>query len=201
MRAALYIRNSENATTAYPEDEQREDLNRLAMIQGSKIIAQYTDGPFRTRGTRKEFQKLMRAAARREFEVVLFWSLERFCPENLSATLHHLQTLISFGVHFRSFSEPFLDSTGPYRDSVIGTIALIAAHEHRRRGEKIREGLEKANRKGKRGGRPPVVVDEQRLYQLRLEDYSLAQIAAELGVSKTTVARLVRRQNAGLASN
>lgn len=198
MRAALYIRASDTANETPDLEDQRGDLKALATAQGWRIAAEYVEAPHRARGPRKAFLKLIQAAARREFEVVLFWNLERFCPESLTATLHHLRTLISYGIDYRSFSEPFLDSTGPHRDAVIGTIALIAAHEHRRRGEKVREGLERANRKGRRGGRPRVVVDQERLYQMRLEDYSLAQIAAELGISKTTVVRLVRAQNVEL---
>jgi DNA invertase Pin-like site-specific DNA recombinase len=195
MRVALYIRESNLSKFTLRPGIQLTSLRELAMARGWTVTEEYIEGPFRNRGPRKSFQQLMRAAKGRAFEIVLFWSLERFCPENLNATLYHLQTLSSFGTNYLSYSEPFLDSTGSNRDVVISTIALITAHEHRRHGERVLEGLEKARRKGRYGGRPRVEIDLAKLYQLQLEDYSFAQIAAQLGVSKTTVSRLVRQQD------
>jgi DNA invertase Pin-like site-specific DNA recombinase len=200
MRAALYIRATDNSKAAPGRYEQLKDLRVYSSTLGWNVAEEFTEGAYRARGARKAFQALLKAASNREFEVVLFWSLERFCPENLTSTLHHLQTLSSYGVHYRSFSEPFLDSSGPHRDAVLGTIALIAAHERRRRSDKIREGLEDASEKGRRGGRPTVIVDLQRLYQLRLEDYSLEQIAKELETSKTTIFRLAHKQDEDIKS-
>jgi DNA invertase Pin-like site-specific DNA recombinase len=195
MRAALYIRESTLSKASPKPGEQLKDLRDLAATRKWSMANEYIEGPFRNRGPRKSFQQLMRDAKLRNFEIVLFWSLERFSPENLATTLHHLQTLSSYGINYLSYSEPYLDSAGPHRDAVISTIALIAAHERRRHGERVLEGLEKARRKGKSGGRPRVQIDPAKLHQFRLEDYSFAQIAAQLGVSKTTVSRLIRQQD------
>jgi DNA invertase Pin-like site-specific DNA recombinase len=195
MRVALYARAFISDKNPVSCESQIRDLRSLAALQGWTVAAEYVEGQHQGRGARKAFQKIMHAASAHEFEMVLFWSLDRFCPEGIMATLHHLQSLISYGVNYRSLTEPFLDSSGPYRDAVIGMIAMIAAHEHRRRSERIQEGLAKARSHGRRGGRPRIPIDQEQIYQLRLQDFSLAEIAAQLGISKTTTARLVRVQN------
>lgn len=174
---------------------QLEKLRDLAMARQWIVTAKYVDER-RTAGARREFQKLMRAAEARKFDVVLFWSLERLCPEGTPKMLRTLQTLTSYGVQYRSATEPFLDSAGPCRDAVIGTIAMVAAHEHNRRSERILAGLERSRgkKRSRPGGRPRVSVDMEQLLQLRMEDRSLAEIARELGISKSTAARLVREQ-------
>lgn len=195
MRAALYVRTSAWDKNPVSCEDQLRDLRNLAVLQGWTVAAEYVEGHHKGRGPRNAFQKIMRAASLREFEVVLFWSLDRFCPEGIMTTLLHLQSLIGYGVNYRSLTEPFLDSNGPYRDVVISMIAMIAAHEHRRRSERVQEGLEHAKNRGRLGGRPRLAVDQAQLYQLCLEGFSLSQIAAQLRISKSSVARLVRAQN------
>ena len=43
---------------------------------------------------------MMSAAARRRFDVVLFWALDRFTREGALATLQYLNRLSSYGVGF-----------------------------------------------------------------------------------------------------
>jgi DNA invertase Pin-like site-specific DNA recombinase len=58
----------------------------------------------------------MSAASKREFDVVLVWSLDRFSGEGICKTLQHLNALGASGVDFRSFSEPFIDTTSASGD-------------------------------------------------------------------------------------
>ena len=69
---------------------------------------------------------MFEAASRREFDVLLFWSLDRLSREGTVETLNHLQRLTSYGVHWRSFTEQYLDSTGIFREAVIGILAVVA---------------------------------------------------------------------------
>lgn len=195
MRVSLYAGTSPHERNPVSCRAQLEKLRELAGARQWIVTAEYVDER-KTAGARREFQKLMRAAETHKFDAVLFWSLERFCPEGTPRMLRTLQTLTSFGVQYQSATEPFLDSTGPCRDAVIGTIAMVAAHEHNRRSERIRAGLERSRgkKRSRPGGRPRVSVDMEQLLQLRLEDRSLAEIARELGISKSSVARLVREQ-------
>ena len=81
---------------------------------------------------------MMTAASRREFDLVLFWSLDRFSREGVLATLQYLQRLTSYGVGWRSFTEQYLDSCGIFRDAVLSILATIAAQERVRISERVR---------------------------------------------------------------
>ena len=73
----------------------------------------------------------------REFDVLLFWSLDRLSREGTVETLNHLQRLTSYGVHWRSFTEQYLDSTGIFREAVIGIHAAVAKQERVRISERV----------------------------------------------------------------
>jgi DNA invertase Pin-like site-specific DNA recombinase len=60
---------------------------------------------------------MMEAARQRRFDLLLFWSLDRFSREGVSAILNHLERLSSYGVDWRSYTEQYLDSLGPFRDA------------------------------------------------------------------------------------
>jgi DNA invertase Pin-like site-specific DNA recombinase len=89
-------------------------------------------------------------AYRREFDVVLFWSLDRFSREGVLETLQHLQKLTSFGVAFKSFTEQYLDGTGMFRDAIIGILAALARQERVRLSERVLAGLERAKAQPRR---------------------------------------------------
>jgi len=87
---------------------------------------------------------MMAAAARHEYDLVLFWSLDRFSREGVLATLQYLQTLTSYGVGWRSFTEQYLDSCGVFRDAVLSILATIAKQERIRISERTIAGLAEA---------------------------------------------------------
>ena len=68
------------------------------------------------------------AASPREFDVLLFWSLDRLSREGTVETLNHLQRLTGYGVNYRSFTEQYLDSTGIFKEAVIGILAAVEQH-------------------------------------------------------------------------
>ncbi len=196
MRVALYAGTSPHEKNPVSCPAQLKKLREMAQERKwFSVVAEYVDDQ-KIPGNRREFRRLMRSAESYKFDIVLFWSLERFCPEGISKMLRTLQTLTSYGIQYLSATEPFLDSTGPSRDAVIRTIAMIAAQEHNRRSERIRAGLarSRASKKSRPGGRPRLSVDMEKLLQLRLEDRSLAEIARELGISRSSAARLVGEQ-------
>jgi len=108
----------------------------------------------------------MADAAQRRFDVLLFWALDRFSREGVLETQVCLKRLDDAGVRFRSFTEPYLDSCGMFRDAVISILAVIAKQERVRISERVRAGLSRARRQGTRGGNPigrsKVVFDRAR---------------------------------------
>lgn len=88
--------------------------------------------------------------SRREFELVLFRSLDRFSREGVLETLTYLQNLTQYGVGYRSFTEQYLDSCGMFRDAVISILAVIAKQERVRLSERTIAGLQRARARGRK---------------------------------------------------
>ena len=155
MKIAIYQRVS---TAKQDAENQGDQLREFAKRQRWTIAQEFTDvvkGSLSERD-RPQFKKMMEAASRREFDLVLFWALDRFSREGVLPTLHHLQRLDSWGVAWRSYTEQYLDSTGVFKDAVISIMATIAKQENIRRSERIIAGLQRAKRHGSRLGRPRV---------------------------------------------
>jgi DNA invertase Pin-like site-specific DNA recombinase len=108
-------------------------------------------------------------------------------------TLNHLRRLTGYGVDYRSFTEQYLDSTGIFKEAVIGILAAIAKQERVRLSERTIAGLERAKAQGRIGGRPKAEDDPKRVrafVKLRKSGLSVRRIAQELNLSPTTVQKL-----------
>ena len=105
----------------------------------------------KTAEKRPQFQAMLAAAARREFDLVLFWSLDRFSREGVLPTLKHLEVLTSYGVAWKSFTEHYFDSCGIFRDAVISIAATLAKQERLKISERTVAGLERACKQGRIG--------------------------------------------------
>src|ERR1035441_10605571 len=131
------------------------------------------------------------AASRREFGLVLFWSLDRFSRGGAYETLRYLQTLTQYGVNYRSFTEGYLDSCGLFKDVVVSILAVIAKQERVRLSERTLAGLARARAEGRVGGRPRIQCNPHKILKLRAAGHSLGGIASKLGLTKTTVHRIL----------
>src|ERR1700759_1912996 len=182
MRVALYGRVSTNNGRQDTEN-QFAQLRQFAATQGWAIVHEYRDHARGKRSGRKEFQRMFEAASRREFDVLLFWSLDRLSREGTVETLNHLQRLKSYGVPWRSFTEQYLDSTGIFREAVIGILAAVAKQERVRLSERTIAGLQRAKAQGRVGGRPRAEDDPSTLKmfaKLKRDGLSVRKIAAKM---------------------
>ena len=143
--------------------------------------------------TASNSKRLFKAASRREFELVLFWSLDRFTREGVLETLTYLQNLTQYGVGYRSFTEQYLDSCGMFREAVISILAVIAKQERVRLSERTIAGLQRARARGRIGGRPRAVCDASEVMRRKADGETLAEIALKLNVSKSTVYRILQQ--------
>jgi DNA invertase Pin-like site-specific DNA recombinase len=196
MRIALYARVSTKDKGQDTENQLRQ-LREFAASQKWTIVHEYVDKASGKRSDREQFQKMFAAASRREFDILLFWSLDRLSREGTVETLNHLQRLSSYGVNYRSFTEQYLDSTGIFKEAVIGILAAVAKQERVRLGERTLAGLERARAQGRIGGRPRTVDNPtitKALLRLRERGKSIRQIAEELGISTNTVLSVLRAE-------
>jgi DNA invertase Pin-like site-specific DNA recombinase len=188
VNIAIYCRIS---TDKQDNQNQLDQLRAFARTQGWNISKEYVDVATGKNGDREQFKSLF-AAARREFELVLFWSLDRFSREGVYETLTHLQRLTAYGVGFRSFTEQYLDSCGMFRDAVISILAVIAKQERVRLSERTLAGLARARAQGRVGGRPRVPCDHRKVLILHDAGCSLGEIAKSLKLTKTSVYRIIK---------
>jgi len=192
VTAALYTRVS-TRDKGQETANQLHELRKLCTAQGWTIVSEYEDHESGGKSDRSQFKAMMTDAAKRKFDVVLFWALDRFSREGVYETHVHLKRLDDAGVRFRSFTEPYLDSCGMFRDAVISILAVIAKQERIRIQERVRAGLERARTQGTRSGRPVgrprVIFRHDHVFELRNQGQSWRQISKQCGVGVTTVRR------------
>ncbi|PYV70034.1 MAG: resolvase [Acidobacteria bacterium] len=167
-------------------------LREFAAKQGWLIYHEYVDQVSGSTDERREFQQMFQDASQRKFDVLLFWSLDRLSREGVLETLQHLQRLSSYGVAWRSFTEQYLDSTGIFREAVIGILAAIAKQERVRLAERTRAGLERVRREGKTLGRPAAKADTATIRRMRDKGKSWSEIARKTGLSRGTCQKVCR---------
>jgi DNA invertase Pin-like site-specific DNA recombinase len=195
-RVAIYSRVSTRDKGQDCENQLRQ-LREFCSKQDSwQIVREYVDRKTGKNSDREQFQAMFVAASRRQFDIVLFWSLDRFSREGVFETLQHLQRLTAYGVGYRSLQEAYLDSCGMFKDAVISILATIAKQERVRLSERVVAGLQRAKAQGRIGGRPRIecdrkrVLDYTRILELRDSGISQRQIARTLGLARSTVARI-----------
>jgi len=190
-RIALYARVSKKHSKQDSEN-QLAQLRTFAASQNWTIVHEYVDRATGKHSDREQFQRLFEDASQRKFDLVLFWSLDRFSREGVKETLDHLQRLSSYGVGYRSFTEQYLDSCGIFKDAVLAILAVIAKQERIRISERVTAGLERARKSGSVIGRPRLVVDRDRIAALDEEGWTMREIAAEMQISAAAVCRILK---------
>ena len=196
MRAAIYTRVS-TKDKGQDTANQLQQLRELCAAQGWAVTHEYEDHESGGKAERAQFQRMMADAAQGRFDLVAFWALDRFTREGALATLQHLSWLSSHGVGFRSFTEPYLDSCGIFKDAVIAILGTIAKQERLRIQERVRAGLNRAKvqgtRSGKPIGRPRAIFARDQAQELRTQGWPWRLIARKLGVSVASVRRACQR--------
>jgi len=182
LKCAIYARVSTR--------DKQETLNQLDQLrefcqrQDWLVVAEYIDHETGSVPSRVEFQKMLLHASQRKFDVLLFWALDRLTREGTLATLQYLERLTSYQVGYKSFTEPYLDSCGTFKDVVVSLLATMAKQERIRMGERVRAGLQHARRQGKQLGRPPL---------RRLTSEEVAKVRRERARTKAPFRELARK--------
>jgi DNA invertase Pin-like site-specific DNA recombinase len=193
MKIALYARVSTKDKGQDYENQLRElraFVERKAS-DGWILAGEYVDKASGKTADRPAFKRLFEDASRKQFDLVLFWSLDRFSREGVLETLQHLQKLDSYGVEWFSYREEYLRSVGVFKEAVLAILAAVAKQERIRIQERVQAGLARAKAQGKVLGRPRPNVRHERVRTLRERGLSLRAIAEQTGVSAMTVQRLL----------
>lgn len=131
----------------------------------------------------------------REGDTLVIRALDRIAgTEHMAIEL--IRDLGNRGVRLRSLTEPFLDidTSTAMGKAILGIMAVLAELRVNMIRENTLRGLAHARAEGRVGGRPSVMTPARikAAHELRASRASYSQIAAVLGVSKSTIARTLR---------
>jgi DNA invertase Pin-like site-specific DNA recombinase len=192
-KAVLYLRVSTlDQTTANQERELREVADRM----GVEVVKTYRDhgvSGAKGRDKRPQFDALCRDAARRAFDLVLCWSVDRLgrSLQDLIAFLSEIHALhIDLYLHQQG-----LDTQSPSGKAMFGMMGIFAELERSLIQERVRAWLARARSEGKQLGRPRIDHKMEHAIQAALKQKDrpgVRQIAASFGVSAGTVQRISR---------
>jgi DNA invertase Pin-like site-specific DNA recombinase len=187
MRAALYARVSTH-------DQQTLGLQAEAMTayvkgRGWEAVRQVKDVGSGAK-ERPAREGLLKAARRREVDVVVVWRLDRW-GRSLPDLVVTLRELTELGVGFVSLTEA-LDLTTPTGRAMAGMLAVFAVFERDVLRERVRAGIAQARREGRPHGRPrSASLKAEDVRRLRADRVSHSEIARRLGIGRTSARRFL----------
>ena len=189
-RAVLYLRVSTvDQTTA----NQEHELSEVASRMGCEIIKVYKDHGIsgaKGRDKRPAFNALCRAGARREFDMVMAWSVDRL-GRSLQDLVGFLSELHALKIDLY-LQQQGLDTTTPAGKAMFQMMGVFAEFERSMIQERVRAGLKRAKAEGKTLGRPRIDPKTERTIARALEkgEAGIHRIARSVGVGVGTVQRI-----------
>ena len=191
LNAVIYARYSSHSQTEQSIEGQLHDAYAFAERCGYAVIGEYIDRAMTgTKDDRPDFQRMISDAAKRQFQIVIVWKLDRFARNRYDSAVYK-RTLKKYGVRVISVMENITNS--PEGIILEGLLEAMAEYYSANLSENIRRGLAESVKKGWYcGGSIPLgyqlqdhhfVRDEKtaplvvELYQRYADGDSLANIA------------------------
>jgi len=188
-RAALYLRVSTiDQTTA----NQERELRQVAERAGWEVDKVYKDRGIsgsKGRDKRPAFDALHKAAARREIDIVMAWSVDRL-GRSLQDLVAFLSEIHAVGVDL-FLHQQGLDTTTPAGKALFQMMGVFAEFERSMIQERVRAGLRRAKDDGKRLGRPRIARQlEERILAALKAGETIRGVADRFDVNPSTVQRI-----------
>ena len=202
-RVGIYARvSTRNGQTT---ENQLRELRAVAERGGWEVVKVFTDDGVSGAKGRDEgpgLDDLLKGVARKEFDVVAAWSVDRLgrSLQDLIATLNELKAKgVDLYLHKQG-----LDTGTPAGKAMFQMLGVFAEFEREIIAERIHAGLARAREQGTKSGkpigRPPTSKARRRaVVQAREAGGSIRQIAGELRMSTATVQQVLREHAAKAA--
>lgn len=201
MRIAIYARVSTRDKEQNPET-QLQQLRDFCAANGWLEVKEYVDtASAKDMKNRKGWRRLLDDASKRKIDLVLVWKLDRAFRSVLdSATT--FENFKSWGVAFRSYQEPWLDTSSAFGEVLFYITSAYAQLERAMIQERVRAGMERAKREGKKIGNPGLTDKKKRAVDKvsrKVIDGTLSYRAAakEAKVGLGTIQRAVKEMKTG----
>src|SRR5215208_4030749 len=186
MKAALYSRVSTHDQQTLPL--QLKAMRVYAKKRGWKITLEIKEVGSGAK-TRPRREELLKAARRREVDVIIVWRLDRW-GRSLADLVTTLKELSEIGVGFVSLNEA-IDLTTPSGRALAGMLAVFAEFERDILRERVRAGIAQARKEGKPHGRPKTATKQAaEVKRLFKKGTSKSEIARRLKIGRTSVIRI-----------
>jgi DNA invertase Pin-like site-specific DNA recombinase len=186
LLTAIYARVS---TSDQHCENQLRELREYVIRHGWKIAGEYVDEGFSgAKASRPALDRLMADAAKRKFDCVAVWKIDRFGRSVLHLN-QQLEVLTRHGVRFIATSQGFdTDYASSTSRLLLQILASVAEFEREIIRERTLSGIRAAQAAGKHVGRPKRVFRRDDVLRLRDRDgLSWRAIAAKLGLPVMTV--------------
>lgn len=191
MRVAIYSRVS---TTEQTTETQEIALRDACAIRGWTVVAEYSDPGIsgaKGRDQRPGLDRALKAAVRREYDVLAAWSVDRL-GRSLSDLLATLGELKGAGVALYLHQQA-IDTSTPAGAMLFQMLGVFAEFERAIICERVRAGIARARARGVRLGREPLSPSMRaRARDMLARGESPRTIADRLGCSVRTVYRVAR---------
>ncbi len=189
-KAAIYARVSTDRQTT---ENQLRELREVAERHGWSVVAEHVDqgvSGVKGREKRPALDKLLKAANRREFDIIMAWSVDR-----LGRSLQHLVVFLD-DIHAKGVDlylhQQNIDTSTPSGKAMFQMAGVFAEFERSMIQERVRAGLKRARDQGKTLGRPRVTeAVEDRIKRERAQGKGILAIARELKVGTSVVQRVI----------
>jgi DNA invertase Pin-like site-specific DNA recombinase len=192
-RAVLYLRVSTvDQTTA----NQERELRAVAERAGWEIVRVYKDHGIsgaKGRDKRPAYNAMLRDAFRRQFDVVMAWSVDRL-GRSLQELVTFLGELHALHVDLHLHQQG-IDTTSPAGKALFQMMGVFAEFERSMIQERVRACLARARSEGKRLGRPTIPQAKEDAIRAALSQPGrpgVRVIAKQFGVDPSTVQRINR---------
>lgn len=169
------------------QQDYASQVDRLRAAGAEKVFSEKGSG---LDGAREELARCLEYV--REGDTLIVTKLDRLARS--TADLYKTVTaLADKGAAFKVLDDPSVDTSTRTGKLIMGILALIAEFETEIRRERQMEGIAKAKAEGRTGGRPVLVTDTVRkaILKRRKAGASIRAIAAEVGLSKATIHKVV----------
>lgn len=187
---ALYARVS---TDGQSTENQLRELRAAVKRHGWTIVAEYVDRGVSGAKGRKErprFDALLHAVARKEFDMIAAWSVDRLgrSLQDLCGFLGDLQSKkVDLYLHQQA-----LDTSTPSGKAMFGMLGVFAEFERTIIQERVKAGLARARAKGRILGRPRTDAKiEQQIRNLAAKGVGKVKIARTLGIGVSVTQRVL----------
>jgi DNA invertase Pin-like site-specific DNA recombinase len=150
-RAALYVRVSTHDQTT---DNQERELRAVADRMGYEIVEVYCDHAIsggKGRDKRPAFDKLYKDAARRKFDLVMAWSVDRL-GRSLRDLIDFLGEIHALKINLYLHQQG-IDTTAPAGKALFQMMGVFAEFERAMIRDRVKAGMTRAKERGTKSGK------------------------------------------------